>query len=418
MKSIRAITPLSSLARFLVVFTLGLLILFRASFVEKSLHILIIIALGINSVASFSAVIFHRQGTRPQTIWTGILSLVGMVLMLVLRGVVSTSVSLLVGIWSILVGCVQFIYAIQLIATKQKGFIRFILLGIFSGIVALSLMVNLGQSSNTVRLISGLYLCAYGLWQLADLFSILLNVNIENNAILSRLRVKPPVFLTAMLPSIILKNMRSEYRTLKSDIVTMKPSATVKEWDEYIEVFFHLGNDVAFGFGHVDLCIRDKIYSYGCYNPDSNRFMGVISDGVILLDDRKKYLPFCLNVENKLMIGFTIGITKKTADTLASKVTDILETQCEKWTPNNPQDYAPCANFYLVKTGAYRYYNVLRTNCVAVAEMIVSGTGLKLLPSSGFITPGAYYDFLLMELRDPTSNVVKRTIYAHTNSEV
>ena len=91
----------------------------------------------------------------------------------------------------------------------------------------------------------------------------------------------------------------------------------------------------------------------------------------------------------------------------------MLHEACEPWKPEQRPEYAIGATFYKVKKGKFAVYNALRTNCAAMAEILAASGGLNLLPPNGFVTPGAYYDYLQNELRDPESSVLRQTIYAH-----
>ncbi len=313
-----------------------------------------------------------------------------------------------------MVAGIQLTYVVQLFLTGGRGKLRFAILGFFSLIMSLSLLVPIGQSALTLQNISGIYLIVYGLWQLMDMVGILINRNTEESLFLSSIRLKPPVLLTSFLPSIVLRKMRNQYQTLTADIEVLKPSVPLKSYDDTLDIFFHLGDDVAFGFGHVDISIGGKTYSYGCYNEKSNRFGGLVSDGVILCCDTKPYIHFGQEVEKKLLISFSLGLSQEDGALIHSELDALLHTQCTPWFPENASLFAPNAHFYTLKEGDYRFYNAFRTNCVAVAELIGCMSGLMLMPSNGFVTPGAYYERLQNELRDPKSNVLKQTIYANT----
>lgn len=192
-----------------------------------------------------------------------------------------------------------------------------------------------------------------------------------------------------------------------------KPSPARESWPETLEVVFHLGKNVAFGFGHVVVSLRGVTYSYGCYDESSNRLFGALSDGVILVCPTESYIPYCQAIEHKLLIGFMLGLSKESAGMLEGGMRARLKSDCAPWTPPDRPEYDFGARFYKVRRGVFRLYNVMRTNCCAMAQIIASGTGLNLLPPNGFVTPGAYFEYLESELRDPESNVLEMRIYAH-----
>ena len=140
-----------------------------------------------------------------------------------------------------------------------------------------------------------------------DLLGVLINRNVESSRLLSRLRVHPPVLLTALLPSVVLRRLSAKYATLTQDVVVPKPSPARASWPETLEVVFHLGKNVAFGFGHVVVSLRGVTYSYGCYDESSNRLFGALSDGVILVCPTEGYIPYCQRIEHKAAHRFYPG---------------------------------------------------------------------------------------------------------------
>ena len=410
-KPLRVLTPLSLFIRFLLMFTLGILVWTRPLFIHASLYLIALGALVINALSSFAVIIFQRNSAQPNTMWTGVFCVLGFVFLLIFPKAVSRGTAFVVGLWSLLVALVQLSYILQLIVTRQRGSIRFLLSGCFSLAIAFPLLVDIGQSASTLRFLSGFYLCSYGLWQIVDILSILFNRNMMNNRLFRAFRLKPPVILTAMLPSVVLKNIEKNHKHLSDDMIIEKPTPKPMDFDETLEVFFHLGHNVAMGFGHVDIALGGMVYSYGCYDAQSNRLNGLLSDGTILTCDRDTYMRFCLENEQKVMVSFALGLSHEKAEHITATATEMLTNHCEPWKSPTPTLHAQGATFYRLTDGPYKIYNVFRTNCAAVAELIASQSGLSLLPPSGFITPGAYFDFLLSELREPNSNVIRETIY-------
>ena len=69
------------------------------------------------------------------------------------------------------------------------------------------------------------------------------------------------------------------------------------------------------------------------------------------------------------------------------------------------------AEFYKIGQGPFKTYNVLTTNCVAVANMLSGSGGVDLMNPQGIITPGTYSEFLDRQFRRKKSIVVSRTVY-------
>lgn len=66
---------------------------------------------------------------------------------------------------------------------------------------------------------------------------------------------------------------------------------------------------------------------------------------------------------------------------------------------------------YKFKSGPFKTYFVLSTNCVAMADTIVGKTGIDIIGINGVITPGTYYEYFNQEFLKSNSKVVTRTIY-------
>lgn len=255
----RALTPLSLLARFAVMAALGLMILFAPGFTQRWLHALLTAALVINGAAALSVSLLQRREAHPHALLSGVVSLGAGLVVAFFPGLLMKSVTLAVGLWSLLVCVAQLGYVAQLAVMGERGKIKFALLAVLSLAAGVSLLWGY-SAGRALQWLAGVYLLLYALWQLMDLVGVLINRNVESSRLLSRLRVHPPVLLTALLPSVVLKRLSVQYATLTQDVVTPKPSPARESWPETLEVVFHLGKNVAFGFGHVVVSLRGVTY--------------------------------------------------------------------------------------------------------------------------------------------------------------
>ena len=69
------------------------------------------------------------------------------------------------------------------------------------------------------------------------------------------------------------------------------------------------------------------------------------------------------------------------------------------------------ATFHKLRKGPFQTYNALKTNCVALADILCGASGLDLMNIQGIVTPGTYYVFLDRQFRRPNSIVISRTVY-------
>lgn len=409
-KTLKTLTPLSLLIRFLVFAGLGLWVLLSPGTLVGLMHLICVLALILNGIPALFVSIFQRKEPHPHALLTGVVSLLLAVLLLCFPGILSRSITIVVGIWSMLVGVIQLGYIAQLFLTHERGKLRYALFAAISLISAAVLLLS-PRNLAFIQFYAGLYLLLYGLWQLIDMVGLLVNRNVDDSRFLSRIRIKLPVLITALLPAVWYRGLEKQRDMLTHDNVLLKQTRRAFPEDEQLDIIFHLGKDVAFGFGHVDVSLRGQTISYGCYDEASNRLLGLLSDGVFMTAPTAPYLDYCRQVEGKLLVGFTLALSHDEGEHVTAAMARVLNA-CQPWQPDGRPEYTFGAKFYKVTTGKFAVYNALRTNCAAMAEIIATESGLALLPPSGFVSPGAYFDFLQQELRDAGSKVVKQTIYA------
>ena len=81
------------------------------------------------------------------------------------------------------------------------------------------------------------------------------------------------------------------------------------------------------------------------------------------------------------------------------------------------KDYASClaqaaeTKFYKFTRSKWKTYFVLSTNCVLLADNILSSAGTDILKMNGIVTPGVYYDYLENEYEHSDGIVITRDIF-------
>ena len=70
-----------------------------------------------------------------------------------------------------------------------------------------------------------------------------------------------------------------------------------------------------------------------------------------------------------------------------------------------------------VNKGKNKIFFVFKTNCTLMAETLIRPLGRAVLPISGIITPGTYYDCLEKEYKKKNSNVISKNIYYNKNDQ-
>lgn len=407
--------PVAFGLRALLMGAMGCLILTRPRLLEGSLALVLVVALGLNGVTTLAT------GIKSGSSWvSGALSLLLAAAVALWPGILIYGASLFYGLWMLLNAMIQLSYAYQLVVTRSRGAWLYLPIGMVSLLLGVEVIFHPVAGAGAAGWLSGVYFLLLGMWQLVDMVAALLGKNVESSRVLSRIRIKPPVILTAMLPSRTLTKIRKRAAGMTADFVTDKPNGVKKAYTGRLQVVFHLGETVAIGFGHTDIHFHGSVYSYGCYDAQSNRFFGVISDGVFMTAPSEPYLAYCRVYEGKSLVGYEIGLTKAAEKRVADALESTLRP-CRPWSP--PEDAmaaegtpAHCrqmigSRYFKVSSGPFRYYNVFKTNCAAMAEILAGESGLHLLPPAGAVTPGAYFSFLESELADPASDVLRRVVY-------
>ena len=331
--------------------------------------------------------------------------------------------SVFFGLWMLANALFKLIFAFQLFSDRAQGKIRALATGLIHLAFGLILMMDGGEKLAALWMILGVYFLVYGFFLLSDSVRELLLWDLDGRHIKRRIRVAPPVLMTALIPQRLLRSINESLKAGEGPsafVEVVAPDAPPIPLAPALEVFFHLSKETAMGFGHVDICLKDTAWSYGCYNQDSNRLWGILSQGILVSAPREKYIRHCLTYEKKRLIGFTLLLTARQAELAESAIQAFLR-RCSPWFP--PEQFkngdtsakmletATGARFYRVEEGPFQTYNFAKTNCVALADVICGSSCLDLMNMNGIVTPGAYYAFLDQQFQRKNSIVAKKTIY-------
>lgn len=371
---------------------------------------------------SFMAFMRKRQ-PRPRIINAALSVLLG-VLIALFPQIIDGGFGIGFGLWALLTSVVQLAYAAQLRSTGTRGFARYLALAIVSGLFGLAMIANPISRLVNVRLVAGVYMLLYGFSVFISFLEAMFKWDLDNSRVLSRVRILPPVMLTSLLPVWLLDKFNRMLERNNTDHIYEKPASDEARPEEMsnvsLVILFHLGRNVAMGYGHVDIALGNTVYSYGCYDDASSKLGGFYSDGTFMVAGLEPYLDYCRRWQRKTLVSFTMRLTIEQEMRVRNALDEIL-SDCAPWRPGERNSTAIGQSahasrmfpikYYKVKSGPFKIYSVFRTNCVAMAEMLVGQSGLKVLPTNGIITPGSYYAFLERQLKNPDSPIVRKTVY-------
>ena len=293
--------------------------------------------------------------------------------------------SIIFGLYILFNATVKLINYIILKKNKVRGRLIELIIFIFYLVFGLSCIFLPLVRLDTIITIISIYFILLGISQFTDFIFQVIPKHKKDN-LKRKIKITLPVFLSVLIPHSILqeinKDIEIEYKNQKNISKDDKPD---------IEIFIHVTKDGFGAMGHADLYFDNEIISYGNYDYHSIRVFESIGDGVLFTTPNKeKYIEFC----QKNIPSILAQEKPSKKDFYAVRL--YRETQ--------PQ-------FYKFKSGKFKTYFVLGTNCVLLVDSILGASGIDILKINGIITPGTYYDYLATEYIKKNSNVISYTIY-------
>lgn len=113
-----------------------------------------------------------------------------------------------------------------------------------------------------LTLLLGLYSLGYGLFTLGDAVRELLGTDIKGRSVRQRIRIAPPILLTALIPQWLLRMLNDPDEAEETSRWTRRETND-RHAKRDLEIFFHLSKDTAMGMGHVDIALGEQVYAYG-----------------------------------------------------------------------------------------------------------------------------------------------------------
>lgn len=241
-----------------------------------------------------------------------------------------------------------------------------------------------------------------------------------------RLRVGLPVLFAAFIPYRMLSRFNRYLASQPPAQRQPETFAQVKSGQAAnLEVLFHVMPKGSGAIGHLDLCLDGRVISYGNYDDASTTLFGGMGDGVLLFADKGPYLNYCIHKAGKTIFSFGLALAPAQKQRVERQIRDMAQGLLPWLPPIRRGEGTPPfldtasrlyrdtrAEFYKFRSGKFKSYFVLSTNCCLLADSIIGPSGVDLLKISGIIAPGTYYDYLEGEFRQPHGMVVSRQVYA------
>ena len=330
--------------------------------------------------------------------------------------------------YTILNGLVKAIVYYTYLRNNVKGRVMVLFECVMYFLFGITLLFSPLLHLNTVLIIIGIYCILFGLNYIKDFIREIIPKRIKNK-LKRKVRITLPVFLSALIPHKILSNI-NEYLASSDEVVKDIKEEEKEEEESDLEVFIHVTHEGIGIVGHVDLYYDGEVISYGNYDDSSFKLYGVVGRGILFITQRDKYINFCTNYSKKTIFGYGIKLNSTQKIQVEKKIKEI-KSNLLKWDPaividrmNNKEknieeykDYASIlyqatgATFYKFKSGKFKTYFGLNTNCVLLADSVIGRLGIDILNIGGMITPGTYYTYFQNEFMKRNSIVVSRNIY-------
>ena len=414
----------------LATLALGIVLLIaRVFFVEVATKLLIAI-IAVNGLSQLFGAFTHGQrGRWLIAVASGVGTLSIAVFLVIFPKLPLAAVTIVFGAYTLFNAAVKLITYVTMRTDgdkKGRGWTLFesIVLLLFSGWILLFPF----EHSDSVLILIGIYCILLAVTQFKDFLREVLPLKTKER-LRRKVRITLPVFMVAFIPHKIL-NRLNRYLAGGEPV---DPTTDLKEskidTPPDMEVFVHVATSGFCAIGHVDIAFEGDLIAYGNYDDASSKRVPGFGDGVLILADPKKYIPFCMAYNKTTIFGFGLSLTEAQKESVRERIRQIKEMVIP-WNPPYLDDLAngrPTkehyedfsselarsvrSSFFKFTRSKFKTYFVLSTNCVLLADSIIGRAGTDLLGIGGIITPGTYYDYLESEYLKNDSIVTSRHIY-------
>lgn len=270
--------------------------------------------------------------------------------------------------------------------------------------------------------IISIYFILYGISNIGDFIVDTIPLTAKNK-IKYQIHIPLPIALAAIIPPQLIKRFNKAV-----DIKNDNHKNTSKQ-NINLEIIIHLAESGTASFGHVDIAYKNKIYSYGNYDRHSRMMLDAIGDGVFMIADKSKYIKYMIEKQHRYLIVYGLNLNDNQQKLLDKTINETIYTKTVDWDcdlnlyqkgkigkakfndmSSELVKFAE-AKFRKVVKGKNKKFFVFKTNCTLVAETLIRPLGRAVLPISGLITPGTYYDCLEREFHKNNSNVISKNIF-------
>ena len=282
-------------------------------------------------------------------------------------------------------------------------------------------------SINLVLFVLVIYLILYGITRVSDFFAAITKADLDESRSKRRMHISLPNIVSFRLTEYILDECTKVLDENENVTVLACEKEGENADDVNFEILLHVSRIPGKGFGHVDICIDDTIYTYGCYDSTSCKFGGLFAGGVFMIVPKKPYIDNCLKNQRKYIVSYGCKLSEEQLSRVKARINEFLEDTVpmdvdisKEETRLGGDGVIGTAKMggksYSVVKGPFKTYFVVSTNCVALADTIIGKAGLDSLSSGSLTTPGAYFKLLDVMFRRSNTVVIRRTVYLQSEA--
>lgn len=397
------------------------------SVVMVALGIALMISGFVELIRFFIPGIHHHHGDY-NGLFRSLLSIVASVILIWYQGVPQWLMVVLFGGYMLVyaTACLMqwWLYRLDHVKGRLLLFFTALVLYVVGGIFLLSPSLTMDD----MLILFGIYFILLGITYLRDSFESLSSKT--KNKVKRKIRITLPAIVCAVIPAKTLNDINAYLK----DNEDYEYDDHSQEETPDLEVYVHV-TDNGFGLlGHMDIGFEGTLVSYGNYDVESYKLNSVIGDGVFFLSPIASTIENYLSVEKNNLFVYGLKLNEQQKDEIRQTINHIVakgyrwHTKIERENGfDHPQDYQEDypsrlvyktgAKFYKFRSGRFKTYFALGSNCVLLADSIIGRLGTDVLSMRGIITPGTYLDYLDKEYHKKGSMVVTRRFYPCLENE-
>ena len=290
------------------------------------------------------------------------------------------------------------------------------------------------MQSESFKILTGIYCILYGAGWVGDFVVQVLPLK-SKEKIKNTIRLVMPVGLSTFKPFVTVKKF-GRTKMLNPDLkiptspVTFYPEGKETTDLPDLEIMIHVSKDGVGIIGHCDTYFDGEILSYGSYDAKTLSLFGGVADGVFFTADKQRYLRFSVTHDTKTIFGYGLRLTDEEKEQVRAKIKELKDNtylwkapmhidweEKGKVRRSDYKDYGSKlwngvdAHFYKFNDGIFKTYFVMTSNCVMLADTIISPLGINIAGTNGILSPGCYYDYFEKQLSMKDSRVFCKTVY-------